>query len=282
MSRYDTWVGRREEREEVISAVPLRLLAAALDIEPGDPQPGDPVPLLWHWLYFLPDLGRSALGPDGHPRRGLFFPPISGRRMFAGANVRVPGTLRVGDHATQIREIASVEEKEGRTGPLFFVRVEVSIHTPRGPVLEETQTIVYTDAPPAVGADSSPAVPDAPWQSAVPTDPALLFRFSALTFNAHRIHYDHDYATGVEGYQGLVVHGPLTAILLADMASRHGLSAREFSFRGVAPIMCGEVVQLRGTPIIEGAELAAYAESGALAARAMATGSKDDRRPSGP
>ena len=280
MSDFESWVGRREEREELISAVPLRLLAATLDLEPLSPGPGTAVPLLWHWLYFLPDSRRSDLGLDGHPRRGLFFPPLPARRrMFAGSSVKVLRPLRIGDRAIHTREIASIEEKEGRSGPLVFVRVEVAIGSPDGPVLQETQTIVYADAPPASEPEPQANVPAAPWQSEVPTDPALLFRFSALTFNAHRIHYDAAYATGVEGYPGLVVHGPLTAILLADLADRHGLAAREFSFRGVAPIMCGEVVHLRGTPTADGAELVAYTGSGAVAMHARATdaGGRDGR-----
>ena len=271
MSDFESWVGRQEMRKQVISAEPMRLLAATLDVEPRDPEPGEVVPLLWHWLYFLPDSPRSDLGPDGHPRRGLFYPPIPAkRRMFAASTVRVFGPLRVGDRATHTREIASVEEKEGRTGPLIFVRVEASVSSSDGPLLKEAQTIVYTDAPPASDAEPTGTVPTAPWQFDVPTDPTLLFRFSALTFNAHRIHYDSAYATGVEEYRGLVVHGPLTAILLAELAGRHGLVAREFSFRGVAPIMCGEIVHLRGTPGADGAELVAYTESGAVAMRARA------------
>lgn len=268
MTEFSAWVGRSDERGEVIAATPVRLLAATLDLPPMDPVAGDPIPPMWHWLYFLPDASRSNLGPDGHPRRGDFYPNVPlRRRMFGEASATLHRPLRVGETATRRREVVSIDEKEGLSGPLVLVRVRHQIEGEDGPAVTEVQTIVYTDTPPGQPDGEGSATPEAPWQKKVETDPALVFRFSALTFNAHRIHYDLQYTTRVEGYPRLVVQGPLTALLLAEMARCHGVVTRAFRFRTRAPVFVGDVLHLRGTPTSEGARLEAYRD-GVLAVEA--------------
>jgi 3-methylfumaryl-CoA hydratase len=180
--------------------------------------------------------------------------------MFGGGSSTFHRPLRVGETATHTREIVAIDEKEGTAGPLVLVRVRHEIEGDTGPAVTEVQTIVYTDAPPGPRTDGGSVVPETPWQQRVTTDPVLLFRFSALTFNAHRIHYDHPYATRVEGYRDLVVHGPLTALLLAELARNNGVAMRAFRFRARAPVFAGEALELRGTPTSQGADLRAYCE----------------------
>ena len=234
------WVGREEMRSDQVSPTPLQALAAALDREDPVPEPGDPTPPCWHWLYFLPLNRQSQIGPDGHPRRGGFLPPVPlPRRMWASSRLEWTRPLRVGQPVTRTSRIADVSVKEGRTGPLVFVRVRHEIGDGTGQCLVEEQDIVYRDMPKAgEGAppDSmAPTVHD--FAREIRPDPVLLFRYSALTFNGHRIHYDRDYATETEGYPGLVVHGPLIATLLLDLLRRHRPDARvtRFAFRAMKP-----------------------------------------------
>jgi len=180
--------------------------------------------------------------------------------------------LRVGQGATLTREIKSVERREGRTGPLVLVTIEIDITGPEGLALSETQTIAYTDAPPEVVSGPAEPILASPWQSEVATDSVLLFRFSAITFNSHRIHYDDLYARQEEGYPGLVVQGPPIALFLTELARNHGINARELRFRMVAPVIVGDVLRLRGTPTPKGADLVAHVSSGATEVRATVLG----------
>jgi 3-methylfumaryl-CoA hydratase len=217
------WIGREETQHDIITAAPVTALAATLDHDPHPVPDGSALPPLWHWLYFTPRPRASAVGPDGHARRGGFLPPVPlPRRMWAGGRLVFHEPLRVGDAVTRTSRIASVDIKHGRSGPLVFVTVQHELHTARGLAISEAHDIVYRDAPiPGAPAPTPTAAPDnATCSREVTPDPVLLFRYSALTFNGHRIHYDRPYAMQEEGYPGLVVHGPLIATLLLDLLQR--------------------------------------------------------------
>jgi 3-methylfumaryl-CoA hydratase len=235
------WIGRSETRSEPITETPVAALAATLDRDDAPPQPGTAVPPLWHWLYFLPLALQHEIGADGHPRRGGFLPPVPlPRRMWAGGRLQFLQPLRVGQTATRRSQITQVQTKQGRSGSLVFVTVRHEYSGGDGPALSEEHDIVYRDAPqpgdtpPA----AQPAASDAAFSRDIEPDPVLLFRYSALTFNAHRIHYDRPYATVVEGYPGLIVHGPLIATLLLDLLRRERPEAtvRRFEFKAVRPL----------------------------------------------
>jgi 3-methylfumaryl-CoA hydratase len=250
-------------------------MAATLDW-PKAPQPGAPLPPGWHWLFFNGAARASELGPDGHPRRGGFLPPVPlPRRMWAGGRLSFAAPLPVGTVARRESQVASVEAKRGRSGDLVFVLVRHRIFGADGLAVEEEHDIVYR-AQPAPGAPApwTEAAPSgAAWRREVRPDPVLLFRYSALTFNGHRIHYDHPYVTRVEGYPGLVVHGPLIATLLLDLAIREGGAViRRFSFRAKSPLFDTAPFSLNGTPAAGGrtVRLWAAAPDGALAMEATA------------
>ncbi len=235
------WIGKCESRADRITLTPMAALSATLDREDPWPRDGDPLPPLWHWLYFLPVHRQSELGPDGHPKRGGFLPPVPlPRRMFAGGRQQFLKPLRAGDTISRVSRIADVTRKTGRNGPLVFVLVRHEIGNEDGLALVEEHDIVYRDHPRPGEGTPTPQISskDASWTREVFTDAVMLFRYSALTFNPHRIHYDSPYSTGVEGYPGLVVHGPLVATLLADLARRNQPNARptSFSFRAVRPL----------------------------------------------
>lgn len=245
---YSAWIGRRDEAEDVLDAARTRALQAALGRE-SPVGPGDPLPPLHHWLYFWDVRPPAQLGVDGHPARGGFLPPVSlPRRMWAGGRLEHLSPLRVGEPVRRVSTILGVETKSGRSGALVFVTVRHELFGPGGLALREEQDIVYRD-PPAAGAPA-PAGPPAPaepdWEEEILPDPVLLFRYSALTMNGHRIHYDRPYAMGEEGYPGLVVHGPLQASLLADLAGRRlGRPVARFQFRGVSPAFDGAPLKVR-------------------------------------
>jgi 3-methylfumaryl-CoA hydratase len=229
-----------ESRIDRVTAVPVAALAATLGRNDPPPRDGDELPPLWHWLYFLPLAARGQVGADGHPARGGFLPPIPlPRRMFAGGRLAVRHPLRVGSAIRRDSRIASVKQKDGGTGPLVFVTVRHEIHADGDVALIEEQDLVYrgSGSPAQPSAPLSPQ-PQATWRSTLVADEVLLFRYSALTFNAHRIHYDKPYATTVEGYPGLVVHGPLIATLLLELLrdARPDARIREFSFRARRPL----------------------------------------------
>ncbi|MFJ9179339.1 MaoC family dehydratase N-terminal domain-containing protein [Streptomyces sp. NPDC102360] len=266
---YASWIGRREETEDVLGADTVRGLAAVLDHSPDGLRAAPP---LTHWLCFLPRTPQSDLGADGHPRLGGFLPPVHlPRRMWAGGDLRFSSPLRPGVPVRRTSVIADVREREGRSGPLVFVTLDHELRQEGGLVLTERQDIVYRAAPGprsassenSAGQSGEQPVPGA-WQRTLVPDPVMLFRYSALTFNAHRIHYDHAYAQQEEGYDGPVVQGPLTATLLLDLYVQQRPSARVtgFRFRGLHPAFAGRKLTLHGAPTSTGASLHAADDLG--------------------
>jgi 3-methylfumaryl-CoA hydratase len=275
------WVGRTEAFVDEVTAAPVAALAATLDLDRPHPQRGDTLPPLWHWLYFLPFHRQSELGPDGHARRGGFLPPVDlPRRMWAGGRLDLHHALRVGERVTRTSRIADVRLKEGRTGPLVFVLVRHEIANAEGIALTEEHDIVYRGpvAPGAPPPAPQPAPAASDWERSIHPDDVLLFRYSALTFNGHRIHYDRRYAMEAEGYPGLVVHGPLIATLLLDLVYRHlpGASIAHFEFRALSPIFdTGEfTVCGKQEPDAKTIHLWAKGPQGELAMTAVAVTSK--------
>jgi 3-methylfumaryl-CoA hydratase len=250
------WVGRTEDATDVLGLTPARALAATLDL--GEPlDVGAVLPPLWHWLYLLPLAPTSTLGPDGHPSRGGFLPPIDlERRMWAGGRLRFERDLHLGEEVRRRSRIEAVTPKEGKAGPMVFVRVWHEVSTPAGIAIEEEQDIVYVHKPDLFRSPPADPLPPVAWEHEVPIDPVLLFRFSALTFNAHRIHYDAPYSTQVEHYPGLVVHGPLQAVLLMQAARRHRPAGRpaSFSFRASRPLFGSQPCTVAGVRSSDGGD----------------------------
>jgi 3-methylfumaryl-CoA hydratase len=274
---YDAWVGREEERSEYILPGAIAALAATLDL-PAAPAAGEPLPPGWQWLFFNPVVRRSGLGADGHPQRGGFLPPIDlPRRMWAGSRLRYLADLPIGAEAVRRSRIQKVENKVGKRGSLWFVTVEHTTLADGVACIVEEQDIVYREATPAP-AEPAPAPPRhddvSQWGRDVEPDATLLFRYSALTFNGHRIHYDQAYARQEEGYADLVVHGPLTATLLQQLATEHGAGRRlaGFQFRGVSPLLANRPFRVEGRAGDDGAlALWARGPDGELAMSATAT-----------
>jgi 3-methylfumaryl-CoA hydratase len=236
--RIDDWIGKTETRTDTITAAPLIALSALLDRDDPAPQPGDAAPPLAHWLYFLPAYRQSEAGPDGHAVKGSFLPPVDlPRRMWAGSRLEFLRPLSVGSQVTRVSRIQDITEKEGRSGKLVFVTLRHEVSDAGGMVLSDEHDIVFRGET-ALAAKPVPAPRGEKWRREIQPDPVLLFRYSAVTFNSHRIHYDHPYVTRVEGYPGLVVHGPLTATLLVDLLRRSvpGAVVKTFSFRALRPL----------------------------------------------
>jgi 3-methylfumaryl-CoA hydratase len=253
---FEAWIGREEETSQRIFAGTASAMAATLDLERA-PQAGDPLPPGWQWLYFNPMARRSALDVDGHPRRGGFLPPIElSRRMWAGSRIRYLAAVPIDSEASRRSRILKIENKVGKRGALSFVTVEHTISCGATTCIREEQDLVYRDAAPsdAVPAAATRCDDVAQWSRSVTPDTTLLFRYSALTFNGHRIHYDLEYARAEEGYPDLVVHGPLTATLLQQFALEHGdgRSLARFEFRGVAPLFAARPFSLEGRPAHDG------------------------------
>lgn len=231
------WVGRSETIHDQLSLNLIQRIAATFG--EAAPQQGDPLPPLWQWCFFQPAVAESGLGGDGHPARGGFLPPADNRnRMWAGGRVEFHQPLRVGAEAKRVSTILKVEEKAGRTGSLLFVTVQHDYLQDDQLAIREEQDIVYREpSPPKLSAGV--ALPEADWQEPVTPNPTLLFRYSAVTFNGHRIHYDWPYVTETEGYPGLVVHGPLMATLNLRAFCRANPQARlrRFAYRGLRPLI---------------------------------------------
>jgi 3-methylfumaryl-CoA hydratase len=239
-SLLQQWVGKTETVGARVNAVTANALAATLD-RPDRFDTGAGLPPLWHWAYFWHAAPQSELGPDGHPQRGGFLPPVPlPRRMWAGGRLTFSRPLRVEGEATRSSQVKSVSSKHGATGPLVFVTVRHELAQEGAVCITEEHDIVYREMPqPGAAAPAPKMAPvEADWERSIAPDPVLLFRYSALTFNGHRIHYDRSYVTEVEGYPGLIVHGPLIATLLVDLVQRNLPQARiaSFSFRAVAPL----------------------------------------------
>jgi 3-methylfumaryl-CoA hydratase len=257
------WAGRSETVDDVATATPYAALSATLDWA-GDgsllrPPVGTCLPYLWHWLYFLPIYAQSEIGPDGHARRGGFLPPVPlPRRMWAGSDFEFHEALCVGDALSRTSTISEIKEKSGRTGNLIFVKVrhEIRRNGAQSVALTEHHNIVYRDAPKAGDVAPPPlaAPADWAWERQIVPDDVLLFRYSALTFNGHRIHYDRKYVTEVEGYPGLIVHGPLIATLLMDLLRRNipDATVTRFEFKAVRPTFDINPFSVHGQPSPDG------------------------------
>ncbi|WP_414473084.1 MaoC family dehydratase N-terminal domain-containing protein [Microvirga sp. M2] len=273
---FREWIGRTETAAQVAERWPILGLCALLG-KAEAPGPGDPIPPAAHWTYFGPTVAQARIGPDGHPeRKGLLPPIVQPRRMWAASDIVFSGDIRIGDVVTKTTRIADISEKDGKTGSLVFVNVDNRYHVDDREVLSEIQTLVYRDhpkageaAPPDKAAPADPA-----WTHRIDPDPVLLFRYSAVTFNGHRIHYDAPYATGQEGYPGIVVQGQLTATLLLDQfrARFPNRPIRGFSFRAVKPLFSGRPFFLEGTEKDDGSHsLWARDQDGALSLTATLT-----------
>jgi 3-methylfumaryl-CoA hydratase len=275
-SQLDDWIGRTEVVEDLITSWPVEALQATFDLSEMAPRSGDPIPAMWHWLFFLPTTRRSNLAMDGHAKRGDFLPPVDlPRRMFAGGHTEFLAPLRVGQIARRTGSVVNVEEKEGRSGRLVFVTARFEIATADGVAVVEEQDLVYREA--ATGSQHPVAgtepIPEAAWSQTITPATAMLFRFSALTFNGHRIHYDHPYVTGVEGYPDLIVHGPMTALCLLELSQANDRRpVARFSFRGRSPLFCDGPINLRGASTDnESAAMSAWSHDLRLAMTAEVT-----------
>ncbi|HEY2021742.1 FAS1-like dehydratase domain-containing protein [Paraburkholderia sp.] len=271
--KLDDWLNRQQVADDDITAFPLTALAATLDRE----ESGNTVPPLWHWLYFLPVAPLADVGADGHPERGGFLPPVPlPRRMWAGGRLAFHAPLTVGERARRTSTIANIEDKTGRSGRLVFVTIQHTIEVNGELKLEEEHDIVYREAPRQGARPQQPALaPEGEsWRRTIDADPVMLFRYSALTFNGHRIHYDYPYVTQVEGYPGLVVHGPLIATLLVDLVRREMPHAtmQSFAFRALRPTFAGQPFTVNGKPSADGKTIDLWAKdhAGYLTMRATA------------
>jgi 3-methylfumaryl-CoA hydratase len=273
MSEWDSWIGREELRSDRIDAGHAARWLATLD---RNAPTGGTLPQGFHFCLCLPDAATAQLGPDGHPRRDdspdSFLPPVPlPRRMWASSKIEFFAPLHLAEGVTRQSRVLSVTAKQGGSGSLVFVEVEHETAGAKGLAVREVQSLVYREPSPAGAPPAPPAPTDATFDPAgwdqhraLTPGETLLFRYSALTFNTHRIHYDLAYATGQEGYRGLIVHGPLTATLLLDLAQRHlGDNAlRRFAFRGLTPAVCGEELHLVMRGSGDAIELGAFASDG--------------------
>ena len=282
LTKLQSWQERSETMSDIITAAPLRALSATLDRDDPVPEDGSAVPALWHWLYFLPHARQSEIGPDGHAKRGGFLPPVPlPRRMWAGGRLRweAGNPLRMGQQVQRVSTIRSVQHKTGRSGELLFVLVEHRFSNQDGLALTEEHDIVYRGAArpgdPVPPPQQPPLAGQAAWSRTIVPDDVLLFRYSALTFNGHRIHYDRQYVTQVEGYPGLIVHGPLIATLLLDLLRRQLPGARlvAFDFKALRPTFDLHPFSVHGKPREDGRTIDLWAQDheGLLTMHATAT-----------
>ena len=272
------WIGKSESTGERIAAFPANALAATLNHSGPMYKDGDPLPHLWHWLYFLQTFNLEDKGYDGHPKLGGFLPPIDlPRRMWAGSRLKFLAPMSIGAQLNKESTIKAVTEKSGRSGALAFVTVLHQVHDGNTLCLEEEHDIVYREKMSAHAPQASP--PSAPTESAfsrnIDPDPVMLFRYSALTFNGHRIHYDQPFCTDTEGYEGLVVHGPLMATMLLDLVRSElpQVIVSEFEFRALAPVFETTHFSIHGEPSTDEKTIKLWVrrDDGALAILAQAT-----------
>jgi 3-methylfumaryl-CoA hydratase len=274
LNHLRSWVGRKESVEDEITAWPVRAMTATLDRNDPAPARGEPIALGWHWFYFLEAKPASELANDGHAKRGGFLPPVPlSRRMWAGGRIEFRRALRMGESARRDSEIVSVEPKHGKSGDLVFVSVRHTIVGSGEVTAVEEQDIVYREE--AKPGESQPPGKTAPaqaaWKRSLVGDPVLLFRYSALLFNAHRIHYDLPYVLEEEHYPGLIVHGPLQATLLLELCRwNSSRPVKQFDYRAMSPVFHTETFSVNGNPSPDGssAEVWTANEKGSIAMHA--------------
>ena len=267
MTDLTDWIGRTTELNCWLDPWRAQALHATLDATDAVPEEGTVLSPGWHWAYFLDTVPSKELGPDGHPRRGGFMPPVPlPRRMWAGSRLEFLAPIALGESARRVSRVLGIEEKSGRSGQLCFVTVEHEIHGASGAAIRETQDIVYRDLVTGGSAAAPQSAPrDPQWQREWCFDSPRLFRYSAITFNSHRIHYDREYVTKEEGYPGLVVHGPLLATLMLELVRAHlPRPLRRFEFRAIAPVFDGQTIVACGKPDGDRVDLWISGESGAL------------------
>ena len=276
LEKLKEWIGQKESAVDYVTVPAVHRLAATLDRDDPMPKMGDPLPIGWHQILFPRVVRHSQIGADGHPQRGDFLPPVPlPRRMFAGKRTTFHESLRVGDEVRRQSVIQDVNIKQGRTGQMVFVTIKTDIISPRGLAIVEEQDVVYREAAPG-GTPPQPPQPApgrAVWSRTVTPDPVMLFRYSALTFNGHRIHYDLPYVTQVEGYPGLVMNGGLTTLLVFELARTHASTPiRHISSRNVRALFVNQPITLGGEPSTDNrtAKLWALNPDGALALTAEA------------
>jgi 3-methylfumaryl-CoA hydratase len=246
----EEWIGREEEAHDEVTAPAVRRFAALLDLSPDPYRRGTAIPGPWYVVLFGPEARQSTLGPDGHPAKGQFLPPVPlPRRMFAGRRVSFHTPLVIGDEVSRVSRIQAITPKQGRSGAMCFVTVRHEIGGPRGLAVVEEQDLVYREATPAAAAkrETAAAPPEPEWTQPVTPDATMVFRYSAITYNAHRIHYDLPYTREKEGYPDLVVNGGLTTSLLWELAtSRTGMAIASSTSRNVKALFVGRPVTLCG------------------------------------
>jgi len=276
LEKLKEWIGQKESDVDYVTVPAVHRLGATLDRDDPMPRMGDPLPVGWHQILFPRVVRHSQIGADGHPQRGDFLPPVPlPRRMFAGKRTTFHANLQVGDAVRRDSVIQDVTVKQGRTGTMVFVTVKTDLTSPRGLAITEEQDIVYRE-PPAPGAPPQPPQPapgKAVWTRTVTPDPVMLFRYSALTFNGHRIHYDKPYVTQVEGYPDLVMNGGLTTLLVFELARAHARTPmHRITSRNVRALFVNQPITLGGEPSANGktAKLWALNPDGALALTAEA------------
>lgn len=276
----DGWAPEPVETVDAVGALAVAAFSGMLDLPATAAAEGDPVPPLWHWFAFLDHPAQNELGDDGHPAHGHFLPPVPDRRrMFAGGRLRVDEPLRAGAPARRRTEITGVELKSGRSGEMAFVTLRHEFRDAADDryLLTEEQDIVYRSQPAGsvrgIPAPEPVPPPEHDHSFRIPAGPQLLFRFSALTYNTHRIHYDRDYATGVEGYPGLVVQGPLLAMLALEIPRRHRPQEQlaTFDYRLTSPAFDGADVWAAGSATADGVDIAAGSTAGPESVRGRVT-----------
>ncbi len=270
----ETWVGRQERASDVFLVDSARRMQATLDQQPSL-KAGDALPPLWHWIYYLNETPQSGLGRDGHPKLGGFLPPVAlPRRMWAGGRLTFEAPLTLGATVDKLSTVTGVRLKDGRTGPLCFVTVRHEYAISGATCMIEEHDIVYREDPDPSAPKPEPAAPPqgATVRESVTPSETMLFRYSALTFNGHRVHYDRSYCRDVEGYPGLVFHGPLTGTLLADLAVRSsdGKVLKKFRFKALSPLFDTAAFTILGKPSDAGLALWAETPGGGLAMSAEA------------